>query len=369
MLYKYYNAIAERGIELKNKVLSVIMAAAVGSGGFVLPQMPAAAETADVNVKLQPNVYSPFNETRFEGWGTALCWWANRIGYSEKLTDDAARLFYSEEGLSLDIGRYNIGGGDDPDHDHITRSDSTVPGYWKDGTVNIVNDGKDAEFEYDWTKDENQRNIAKKIQEYNSDVYFEGFSNSPPYFMTNSGCVGGGVDAADNLNPDMVDDFIDYIAEVTAHFKEDYGIEFKSYSPMNEPINGWAAYSDKQEGCNYNDFGLRNSVFTGLKERFLNYTNEDGEKILENVETAGMDETNLNYSIWSYDKLSDEGRNAIDRIDTHTYGGNLRSELRDKCIAWDKDLWMSEVDVGGAKLVSGSGNMGAPNSSGAAHNT
>lgn len=29
---------------------------------------------------------SPFNNDKFQGWGTSLCWWANRISYSDVLT-------------------------------------------------------------------------------------------------------------------------------------------------------------------------------------------------------------------------------------------------------------------------------------------
>ena len=44
----------------------------------------------------------------FKGWGTSLCWWANRVGYSEKIIRDSGRLFFSEEGLGMNIMRYNI---------------------------------------------------------------------------------------------------------------------------------------------------------------------------------------------------------------------------------------------------------------------
>ena len=68
----------------------------------------------------------------------------------------------------------------------------------------------------------------------NPNIYFEGFSNSPPYFMTNSGCSSGAEDASsDNLRTDMYDDFAKYIAEATKLMKQQ-GINFQSYSPMNE---------------------------------------------------------------------------------------------------------------------------------------
>lgn len=82
-------------------------------------QIVSAATSVDSTVKLKPTEVSIFNDTNgdglgeFEGWGTSLCWWANRIGYSDKLTEKAAKLFFSPEGLDMNIGRYNVGGGDD----------------------------------------------------------------------------------------------------------------------------------------------------------------------------------------------------------------------------------------------------------------
>ena len=57
------------------------------------------AVTADKTIRLQPGDASAFHDTdedgfgEFEGWGTSLCWWANRIGYNAKLTDEAANAF------------------------------------------------------------------------------------------------------------------------------------------------------------------------------------------------------------------------------------------------------------------------------------
>ena len=67
----------------------------------------------------------------FQGWGTSLCWWCHRLGFDDELSQSAADLFYSEKGLGLNIMRYNIGGGDDPTHNHITRTDSKIPGWVK----------------------------------------------------------------------------------------------------------------------------------------------------------------------------------------------------------------------------------------------
>lgn len=96
------------------------------SSQYVLISDIKETETIILDIK---NI-SPINNGIFEGWGTSLCWWGNRIGGNDKLSNDAAKLFFSEdEGIGLNIVRYNIGGGDDPNHKHITRSDSAMPGF------------------------------------------------------------------------------------------------------------------------------------------------------------------------------------------------------------------------------------------------
>ena len=101
------------------------LVAAAAAAALTLTSLPAdqasvarAADSVDQTVRLQPWNASPFNDTNgdglgeFEGWGTSLCWWANRIGYSQKMTSQAAELFFSDKGLNMNIGRYNVGGGD-----------------------------------------------------------------------------------------------------------------------------------------------------------------------------------------------------------------------------------------------------------------
>ncbi|MEI3219807.1 MAG: hypothetical protein V8S08_09590 [Lachnoclostridium sp.] len=101
---------------LWSRVVSSVVAAAVIVAA--VPAVVRAADQADVTVNLDPYDVSVFHDTdgdglgEFEGWGTSLCWWANRIGYDETLTEQAAELFYGDDGLDMNIGRYNIGGGD-----------------------------------------------------------------------------------------------------------------------------------------------------------------------------------------------------------------------------------------------------------------
>ena len=108
-----------------------LLLACVMTLSLVLAVLPQAKAAETVTVTLNPENASPFNNGRFQGWGTSLCWWANRVGYDPDLTQQAVNAFFSDSGLGLDIARYNVGGGDDPSHNHVVRSDSKVPGLWE----------------------------------------------------------------------------------------------------------------------------------------------------------------------------------------------------------------------------------------------
>ncbi len=323
----------------KRKIISVLLALSL-MPTFGALHAGAQTQSKTTVVRLNPSDASPFNNGEFQGFGTSLCWWANRLGYSDTLTQAAAEAFFSEEGLGLDIARYNLGGGDNPEHNHITRSDSKVPGIWE--TFELSKDGKDVTVtSYDITNDQNQLNIAKAALKQNPDLYFEGFSNSPPYFMTNSGCSSGAVSASnDNLNPNMYDDFGKFIAAGTKLLKEN-GIEFQSYSPMNEPDTSyWGANSWKQEGCHYSPGESQSKAILETRKAL-------DSAGLTNVLVAGMDETSIDTTVKNYPLLSNEAKTALGRIDTHSYSGSKRAEAKATAAAAGKDLWMSEVDAGG----------------------
>ncbi len=306
---------------------------------------------AERSFVVDPARQSPFNSGVFEGWGTSLCWWANRIGYSDSLSRQAASAFCDpESGLGLNILRYNIGGGDDPAHTHITRTDSMMPGFWKNPVL-----GEDGySWEYDWTMDANQRNVLQNcLDTYGKGMLIEAFSNSPPYFMTNSGCSSGAVNpGTNNLRDDAYDAFARYLADVAEHFSSAWGIRFQSISPMNEPdTNYWGAGSNKQEGCHFDPGESQSGILAALSRQLKS-------RGLEDIQISGTDETSIDTQIHSLSLLSDEALNAIRRIDTHTYGGTKRKLLRERVQQKGKNLWMSEVD-GGETLGKNAGEMGA----------
>ncbi len=360
-------------------------------------QVNAAERAAvDATVEMIPGKASTFNDTNldglgeFQGWGTSLCWWANRLGYSEKLTSEAAAKFYSDDGLDMNIGRYNVGGGDNVVggeyaeeneflHDaHIERSDSAVPGYCQDVTkMNLqehdlayytanydrADETSGYAWNYNWTADKRQLAIlSAAMRASGKDFIAEAFSNSPPYFMTNSGCSSGAEDASkDNLRSDCYKAFAAYMADVIVHWAKEGLVDFTSTTPMNEPYTSyWGANSPKQEGCHFDQGNSESTILVEynaeLQRQLASTTDANVKRVLSNLIICGTDETSIDTAISSYNKLSTDAKKAIQRIDTHTYGGSKRAELCALAEREGKNLWMSEIDLG-SKAGTNAGEM------------
>ncbi len=276
---------------------------------------------------------STTNNGVFQGWGTSLCWWANRVGYSSVLTKKSAELFYSHKGLNLNIMRYNIGGGDDPAHKHITRTDSMIPGW-------LYYDKESNSYYYNYEADKNQINVLREcVKASGKDAFVEVFSNSPPYFMTKSGCSSGGKNPnKNNLKDECYEDFAEYLANVTEYINNTLKIRVSSISPMNEPNSKyWHAFSEKQEGCHFDAGESQNKIlletYKALNKHKLNH-----------IELVGSDETSTDKQITAYNKYSDEVKTILDRISTHTYGTRKINQIGSLMKAERRNLWMSETD-------------------------
>ena len=182
-----------------------------------------------------------------EGWGSSLCWRAHMVGrWDDARIDTLIELFTSPDKLNMNIFRYNIGGGDDPTHvgGHMTK------GKGKRAEMEGFKAGPDEP--YNWDADAGQRNILLKIKAKRSDAIFEAFSNSPPYWMTLSGCSAGNHNPRENnLNPRYEDSFCDYLVDVCSFYKNSYDITFRTLEPFNESTSAYWNYMGSQEGCHF----------------------------------------------------------------------------------------------------------------------
>lgn len=277
---------------------------------------------------------------RHEGWGVSLCWWANMCGkWDEEKVDELVDWLVSPNGLNFNIFRYNIGGGEDPlnrncDLHHMGRGKglrAEMEGF-KDSTNG----------DYVWTRDLAQRRIMLKIKQKRPDAIFEAFSNSCPYYMTYSGCVGGNDDPnKDNLRPEYYEEFAHYLVDVCKHYKEVYGIEFKTLDPFNEPMTDYWNRNGSQEGCHF-DFESQ-IAFLKVLSPILKASG------LKTVISAS-DETEVATSVKGIKAYQEAG--ALDLVgqwNVHTYKADNESRKIVNQVARGagKMLWMSEVGAGG----------------------
>ncbi|KAB7790374.1 immunoglobulin-like domain-containing protein [Bifidobacterium leontopitheci] len=383
------------------RIAHKIAAGVVGAATMLTFALPAATAGAAETQTITLNPW--YQSDTFKGWGTSLAWYANATGHyalsdnaqAKQLADDFYDLLFSKDGLDLQTVRYNIGGGNASDTTDYLRPGAAVEGWWKanpegDGHSDTLYGGtsttyanKDAmlkawnpddEDSYDYVNaDLSQRWWLQKLQDNKQVKNWEFFSNSAPYFMTNSGYVSGhwkgstddqlagdGTEAADSDTNATVK-FAKYLAHVTKYLKDTYGITPDTIEPLNEPndcTNCWITQgsasnpSARQEGMSVKSSQqahLIKALREALDAEGLTAT-EDGKQLV-----SAMDASNsLNFQreiSGSIDNGNGYLKNASDwdtelgQFNTHGYGDQTYAQwIRDFAKAYGKPLMMSEFE-------------------------
>ncbi len=301
-------------------------------------------------VKVDPEVCFTF-----EGWGTSLAWWAEIVGGwpEDQKSAIADLVFDPSKGLGFNVVRYNIGAGETQGqgcpYSSSFRLGALLPSF------------EPSEGEWNWDADANQRDMLQKAKDRGANV-FEAFSNSPPVWMTLSGCSSGNnqVRGGDNL-PKPEDDDYDHtyekygyhLATVVEHFRDYWGIEFRTVEPLNEPHSPGILWPNHgcvrnkvnscQEGANFHP-RTQNEIIRKVCDALY-------EKGL-NTRVSAPDENTVDATINTYRSYDPAVRDCIGQINTHgywlneLYKGDKRGELRDLAQKEGKTLWMSEVGTG-----------------------
>ncbi len=288
-------------------------------GGMMRGPVTAATGTTLVKV----DTTKPHQH--FEGWGTSLCWWANHVGGWAEAKRNALvdNLVDASNGLGYNVFRYNIGGGDDPTHTHMGQF-KNIPGF------------EPSSGTFDWTADANQRAILQRIvTSGGSGVILEAFSNSPPYWMTSSGCASGATNGANNnLLDGSYNAFADYLTEVVKHYRDTWAITFRTLEPLNEPNATWWVANGGQEGCRFD--GAHQPTILKAVAASLTAKGLTGTTVSASDENSIDDGYNIMHG---YDATTLAG---MSQMNVHTYSGSMRTNLRALATADGKRLWVSE---------------------------
>ncbi|WP_328840446.1 glycoside hydrolase [Streptomyces europaeiscabiei] len=316
--------------------------------------MSAPPATADATVPAAQNAVTvridpSYQQQEFEGWGTSLVWFANATGnYPEPIRRRLVDMLFGEDGLNLNIARYNIGGGNAPDvRKDYMKAGATMDGFWKapEGTTRQDMEWWDPDNpdHWDWDADSGQRWWVDQVKD--KITKWEAFSNSPPWFQTVNGYVSGGFDAnTDQIRADRVDEFAAYLVRVTEEMEKRHGIDFDTIAPLNEPnTNYWGT----QIGANGQPTGGRQEgahAGPALQQKVLLALDKALEGAATDAEISAMDETNPTIFTQNWNAYDAAARAAVPQLNVHTYGTGMRTSARDIAKGADKKLWMSEVE-------------------------
>jgi len=262
-------------------------------------------------------------------WGTSLCWWAN-IEYPENVKKDLVELLFGKSGLQLDIVRYNLGGGSNPD--------KTVKQNFRLGGDMPCIKKRDGDF--DLSNDSLQLSMLDAAVNSGVDKV-ELFSNSPPWWMTKSGVTNGSNKSFDcNLKKKSLDEYTTFLSDSYNLLKKKYPVV--SIDPFNEPSNPFWGPEVSQEGC-YFDYFTRWKLLRLLKSK-----NKD-----KGIFIAGVDEFSAGFALFWY---IFSPRSLIDRINIHGYRLTYKNitfyfddlNIWKRLLRWltKKPIWMSEYGYG-----------------------
>lgn len=264
-----------------------------GDGNFM--------QKADVEITLNQNI----EYQEFDGFGASSCWWAQICGDSA-YADEVAKTLYSQEGLGLNIYRYNIGGGskDNPD--------SRIEGWRAAESFYYYNESTD-KYEYDFTRDAAAQKMLDKCLSYGCIDTVVLFANSPHYSMTVSGqATGGSEEYVSNLPAENYEAYADYFLTIAEYFLEK-GVPVKYISPVNEPQWGWGGEWVAQEGCHYEK--------EEVVELFRVFARKIKEKNID-VELMGPESGEVGeITEWYFDNLYNdpEIRDVLGSLAYHSY--------------------------------------------------
>src|SRR5215218_6300255 len=345
------------------RLTALLTSAALATAALAAVPVAAAPASAADGITITPN--PAYAGEAFEGWGTSLVWFANATGgYPAELREQLYQAVFGEDGLDLNIARYNIGGGNASDVADYLRPGGAVEGWWAPnaagdaGTYGGVSTkyadrnallsawNADDPASYDWSADETQRWWVERLAAEGQITHWETFANSAPYFMTESGYVSGGFNASsEQLKPAAQAQFAKYLVNVTEHLEDEYGIDVDTIDPFNEPnTNYWGTtlsngkpVGGRQEGMHMGparQVSLIDDVRSAL----------DDPAATTDAGLSAMDETNPGIFATNWAGYPAATRDRVDRMNVHTYGTSGRLGVRDLAKQADTDLWMSEIE-------------------------
>lgn len=265
-----------------------------------------------------------------EGFGASACWWSQTVGGWDTAEDILSLLYDRNDGIGLNIYRYNLGAGsrDINDTSMYIDGERTNCFLQADGT-------------YDWDNDANAMSALYYARKHNPNLKVTLFSNSAPVYMTINGrAYCNPVNSDGTFNANMSESnyqaFATFVERCAEHFIDE-GYNVTSVSPINEPEWSWAGWvngdgglSMNQEGCNWTSDEAVKFYNNYMIPTLMRNPRLNGRVDVSVWESGQMDHWQywtpfLNQSFSTdqqYSSGNENIRKYVDSVDTHSYWAN-----------------------------------------------
>ncbi len=314
---------------------TLLAAAGVTAASAVLSTGTARA---DATVRVDPAA----DQGAWEGWGTSLAWWANVFGDR----DDFADLFFTTKtvsyngaslpGLGLNIARYNLGASswNAVGSERMVASPNIprfkqIEGFWQDWS-----NEDPASSAWNWNADAKQRAMLTKATQRGA--ISELFANSPMWWMCSNHNPSGAADGGNNLQSWNHRQHALHLATTARRARDQWGVNFRTVDPFNEPSSGWWKADGGQEGCHI-DATTQRSVIANLRTEL--------DRVgLTGVGISASDETNYDLARTTWSSFDSATKDRVRQVNVHGYQGldGRRDLLGNDVRAAGKVLWNSE---------------------------
>lgn len=307
------------------------------------------------------NIRLDFNENEtyqtFKYFGASSCWNGRLLGEEESddIKNEFISLAYSDEGLSLDVFRYNLGAGS-YELDNTGYSDGAKTKSFFITENYIDNSSFENIANYDISRDGGYLDILKLAILTGNVKKVVIFSNSPHYLLTKNRLTHGSSPHENNLLEENYQAFSHYVlicsTLIDSYIKSLGYLNIEIYiSPVNEPQWKWDGVSSSQEGCHFDAEPLAkfyDVFYKSLKEYNKKNNTSFNMDIYEsgNYKLGLASSKNKNYfKAFSKYKYFDE----IQEISMHSYSADDNKQIKRSFYNYfkkfDKDFVMSEYCI------------------------
>jgi len=242
----------------KDKRKTLKLVAILSAGAAILSLLAVLlyyiiVQFAPIAIKLFPDC----EYQEIDGFGASSAWVYQTLGLveSESLKDDATDMLYGDDGLCLNVFRYNIGaGGRESDNypDYLRGAESYFVAEKFDGDYSVFRDRRN----YDFSRDVGVRDLLERALKTGNIRKVVFFANSPHYLMTQNGKTHAENAKQNNLKEECYQAFSDYLIVIANEIYTEVVCKYDPsvsvfISPVNEPQWKWGGDGATQEGCHF----------------------------------------------------------------------------------------------------------------------